>query len=79
MPEPRSGPPLGGQPPLDPKSDEAAFQTPATERFKQDAASQALLAATHKLVDVFEQGRLIAGSIRRPWPLVDLAGNSLVV
>ncbi len=44
--------PLGGQPPLDPKSDEAAFQTPATERFKQDAASQALLAATHKLVDI---------------------------
>ena len=43
--------PKGGQPPLDPKSDEADAQTPATERFKQDADAQALLASTHKLAD----------------------------
>jgi len=41
--------PLGGQPPLDPKSDEAASQTEATRRFKADPAAQALLASTHPL------------------------------
>lgn len=44
--------PLGGQPPLDPKSDEASAQTPATARFKNDQAAQAVLASTHKLRDV---------------------------
>jgi len=41
--------PLGGQPPLDPKSDEATAQTDATRRFKADNASQAALAGTVKL------------------------------
>jgi putative intracellular protease/amidase len=41
--------PLGGQPPLDPKSDDAASQTDATRRFKADSAAQATLAATVKL------------------------------
>ncbi|MFA6230446.1 MAG: type 1 glutamine amidotransferase domain-containing protein [Rhodanobacter sp.] len=44
--------PLGGQPPLDPKSDDASFQTDDTHRFKADAAAQALLASTGKLQDV---------------------------
>jgi putative intracellular protease/amidase len=44
--------PLGGQPPLDPKSDEADSQTEATRRFKADAAAQAALAHTGKLADV---------------------------
>ena len=41
--------PLGGQPPLDPKSDEVGAQTDATHRFKIDPAAQAALAATHTL------------------------------
>lgn len=41
--------PLGGQPPLDPKSDAADAQTDSTKRFKQDADAQAALASTHKL------------------------------
>jgi len=41
--------PLGGQPPLDPKSDEAKAQTDATRRFKTDIAAQAALASTVKL------------------------------
>lgn len=41
--------PRGGQPPLDPKSDEPDAQTDATRRFKDDAAAQAALAATHPL------------------------------
>jgi putative intracellular protease/amidase len=40
---------LGGQPPLDPKSDEAASQTAATRRFKSDTAAQSALADTAKL------------------------------
>lgn len=44
--------PKGGQPPLDPKSDEPDAQTEATERFKSDDAAQAALARTHKLADV---------------------------
>ena len=44
--------PLGGQPPLDPKSDDPASQTEATRRFKGDPAAQAVLAATLKLAEV---------------------------
>ncbi|MGK5025109.1 type 1 glutamine amidotransferase domain-containing protein [Janthinobacterium sp. RB2R34] len=44
--------PLGGQPPLDPKSDEADAQTDATRRFKADPAAQGVLANTGKLADV---------------------------
>ncbi len=44
--------PKGGQPPLDPKSDEAAAQTEATRRFKADDAAQAALARTQKLAEV---------------------------
>ena len=44
--------PKGGQPPLDPVSDAADAQTPATERFKQDAAAQQALASTLRLDSV---------------------------
>lgn len=38
--------PKGGQPPLDPKSDEPDAQTEATKRFRQDPAAQSALAST---------------------------------
>jgi putative intracellular protease/amidase len=44
--------PAGGQPPLDPKSDEADAQTDSTRRFKSDAAAQSALAHTRPLVTV---------------------------
>jgi len=44
--------PAGGQPPLDPKSDEPGAQTAATERFKRDRAAQTALANTLKLSDI---------------------------
>ena len=44
--------PLGGQPPLDPKSDAPDFQTESTHRFKSDSAAQDVLASTLKLADV---------------------------
>jgi putative intracellular protease/amidase len=44
--------PFGGQPPLDPQSAEADFQTDDTRRFEQDKASQQVLANTKKLSQV---------------------------
>ena len=41
--------PKGGQPPLDPKSDEPDFQTESTKRFKEDQDAQEVLANTVKL------------------------------
>ncbi|MCV9879348.1 type 1 glutamine amidotransferase domain-containing protein [Brenneria izbisi] len=46
--------PQGGQPPLDPKSDEPDAQTEDTDRFKQDAEAQAALASTKRLSEVKE-------------------------
>jgi putative intracellular protease/amidase len=47
--------PKGGQPPLDPKSSEPAFQTDLTRRFEDDAAAKSQLAATLRL-DSVSQG-----------------------
>ena len=44
--------PAGGQPPLDPKSNEPAFQTALTQRFEGDPAAQAQLASTVRLDSV---------------------------
>ena len=48
--------PSGGQPPLDPKSDEPDSQTAATRRFKADPVAQAALARTGKLSEVSGAG-----------------------
>jgi len=44
--------PQGGQPPLDPKSDDPSARTEATKRFRADAAATALLAMTARLADM---------------------------
>lgn len=44
--------PLGGQPPLDPRSDTANFHTDDTRRFRKDLATEAKLASTVKLSGV---------------------------
>lgn len=44
--------PLGGQPPLDPKSHEPDFQTDDTHRFDKDQAAQTDLANTDRLADM---------------------------
>ena len=43
--------PKGGQPPLDPKSDEPSSQTDATRRFAADPEAQAALVNTHVLAE----------------------------
>ena len=44
--------PKGGQPPLDPKSNEPDFQTDLTRRFEADTAAKQALANTARLADV---------------------------
>jgi putative intracellular protease/amidase len=44
--------PKGGQPPIDPKSDDPKNQTPAQIRFKNDAQAQKAFANTVRLADV---------------------------
>ena len=44
--------PKGGQPPVDPKSDEPGSQTPAMKRFRSDPEAQRALAGTVKLSSV---------------------------
>jgi putative intracellular protease/amidase len=67
--------PAGGQPPLDPKSDEPDAQTEATRRFKSDESAQAVLAHTTRLSAIsgadFDAVFYPGGH----GPLWDLAGN----
>jgi putative intracellular protease/amidase len=46
--------PKGGQPPLDPKSDDPVFQTDLTRRFNADEAAKARLANTVRLDSVMQ-------------------------
>ena len=47
--------PAGGQPPLDPKSNEPDAQTETTKRFEADEVAMQALANTHKLSEVRNQ------------------------
>ena len=71
--------PQGGQPPLDPKSDEPDAQTEATRRFKADTTAQNALAHTVKLsgvsVDDFDAVFYPGGH----GPLWDLAEDSVSI
>ena len=67
--------PMGGQPPIDPKSELAAAQTPATERFNKDKALQDKLAHSVKLSTV---GQIFFDAVFYPGghgPLWDLAND----
>ena len=70
--------PEGGQPPLDPKSDDPDAQTDATRRFKADSAANAELAATARL-DTLSAGDFDAifypGGHGPLWDLVDDAAS----
>jgi putative intracellular protease/amidase len=66
--------PKGGQPPIDPKSDEPGNQTEAMARFKDDLAARAALAQTAKLADVDAEGFdavFYPGGHGPMWDLVD--------
>ena len=67
--------PKGGQPPLDPKSDEPDSQTEATRRFKDDAAAKSALASTMNLSDVAAEDFDAVFYPGGHGPLWDLAEN----
>ncbi|ASV96832.1 type 1 glutamine amidotransferase domain-containing protein [Paraburkholderia aromaticivorans] len=66
----------GGQPPLDPKSDEPDAQTESTKRFRADKDAQALLAHTHPLPEVDEAEYHAVFYPGGHGPLWDLAEDS---
>lgn len=68
--------PKGGQPPLDPKSASADFQTDDTRRFEADAEAKAALAATHRLADVRMEDYDAVFYPGGHGPLWDLAGDA---
>ena len=66
--------PKGGQPPLDPKSNEPSFQTDLTRRFEADAAANAQLASTVRLDSVKQEDYdtvFYPGGHGPMWDLVD--------
>jgi putative intracellular protease/amidase len=66
--------PKGGQPPLDPKSDQADFHTDATRRFDNDPAAQEKLASTAVLAEMNMQdfsAVFYAGGHGPLWDLYD--------
>jgi putative intracellular protease/amidase len=67
--------PKGGQPPLDPKSNEPAFQTELTRHFENDAAATAQLAATVRLDSVSQADFDTVFYPGGHGPLWDLAEN----
>ncbi|MBO9473671.1 type 1 glutamine amidotransferase domain-containing protein [Shimia sp. R10_1] len=70
--------PMGGLPPLDPKSNEPDFQTDDTHRFEADAAANVALNNTAKLADVAAEdfdAIFYPGGHGPMWDLVDDADS----
>jgi putative intracellular protease/amidase len=68
--------PEGGQPPLDPKSDQEDSQTDSTKRFKADTTAQHLLANTEKLSNIVPQMYDAVFYAGGHGPLWDLTNNA---
>ena len=71
--------PNGGQPPIDPKSDEPSNQTDAMARFKQDARAQKELSQTVKLADVKAQDFDTVFYVGGHGPMWDLAESPVSI
>ena len=67
--------PKGGQPPIDPKSNEPDFQTSATVRFNEDEQTQQIIANTIKLSEIKENDYDAVFYPGGHGPLWDLAEN----
>lgn len=67
--------PKGGQAPIDPKSNEAGFQTEATKRYYADAATQKVLANTVLLSSVNQKDYDAIFYPGGHGPMWDLSGN----
>jgi putative intracellular protease/amidase len=74
--------PKGGQPPLDPVSDDFIPQTDSIRRFKADTAAQAVLASTRKLAEVASgdfDGAFYPGGHGPMWDLVEDASSIALI
>ena len=71
--------PLGGQPPMDPKSDDTSLDTDATRRFRQDKEAQQGLAATLPLSSVHPEDYDALFYPGGHGPLWDLAESSVSI
>jgi len=71
--------PKGGQPPIDPKSDEPENQTPAMARFKKDAAAQKALSQTIKLADIKSENYDTIFYVGGHGPMWDLAESPVSI
>ena len=71
--------PSGGQPPLDPKSNEPEFQTELTHRFEADPEARAALAKTVRLSTVSQNGFDAVFYPGGHGPMWDLAEDPLSV
>src|SRR5271155_1642786 len=71
--------PKGGQPPVDPKSDEPANQTEAMVRFKGDETAQRELSQTVKLADVKAQEFDTVFYVGGHGPMWDLAESPVSI
>ncbi|MBN8736760.1 MAG: type 1 glutamine amidotransferase domain-containing protein [Xanthomonadales bacterium] len=67
--------PAGGQPPVDPNSEQSNSQTEATRRFRADSAAMQALAHTHKLAEIDREAFDAVFYPGGHGPLWDLAGN----
>lgn len=67
--------PAGGQPPVDPDSEQSNSQTDATRRFRADPAAMRALAHTHKLAEIDREAFDAVFYPGGHGPLWDLAGN----
>ena len=68
--------PKGGQPPIDPKSDEKENQTAAMERFKHDQAAQRALSQTVKLAEMKAEDFDTIFYVGGHGPMWDLVDNT---
>jgi len=71
--------PMGGQPPVDPKSDLPENQTSAMTRFKQDESAQKALSQTVKLGDVKANDYDTVFYVGGHGPMWDLAESSVSI
>ena len=71
--------PKGGQPPIDPKSDEPENQTDAMTRFKNDPAAQQALSQTIELADVKSEDYDTIFYVGGHGPMWDLADNPVSI
>jgi putative intracellular protease/amidase len=74
--------PKGGQPPIDPNSEQADSQTETTRRFRADSDAMTALAQTHKLADI-DAGAFDAvfypGGHGPLWDLADNEASRLLI